>query len=45
VEELARIILLVLGVALLLNVAQRGPRGASEWLAAKFLGRSARGAR
>lgn len=38
-EELARIVLLVLGVALLLNLAQRGPTGVRDWLRAKFLGR------
>jgi hypothetical protein len=40
-EQLARLFLLLLFLAVLINLVARGPRGVSEWMRAKFLGRSA----
>lgn len=41
-EQLARILLALLALTLLLQVIQRGPGGAAQWLKAKFLGDVAR---
>jgi hypothetical protein len=37
-EELARVVLALLALVLLLQLIQRGPGGARDWLRAKFLG-------
>ncbi|MFL5901242.1 MAG: hypothetical protein ACJ75S_08605 [Solirubrobacterales bacterium] len=39
-EELARLLLLLVAVALVINLIKHGPDGAKKWLAAKFLGRN-----
>jgi hypothetical protein len=44
VEELARLFLAFLAVALLIQVVSRGPAGAADWLRAKFLGKTPKGA-
>jgi len=41
VEELARLVLGVLAVALLINLVQGGPKRVRDWIAMKFLGRPA----
>lgn len=40
-EELARVLLLLIAVALVINLIKNGPEGVKAWLAAKFLGRNA----
>jgi hypothetical protein len=40
VEEFARLVLLLVAAALVINLIQHGPEGAKAWLAAKFLGRN-----
>ena len=39
-EELARVLLALLALALVINLARRGPSGPRDWLRAKFLGRA-----
>ena len=39
-EELSRLLLLLVAVALVINLIKHGPDGAKAWLAAKFLGRA-----
>jgi hypothetical protein len=41
VEELARVLLLVLVIAVVLNLVQGGRARAADWFRAKFLGKSA----
>jgi len=41
VEELSRLLLLLMVVALVINLIKHGPDGVKKWLAAKFLGRNA----
>lgn len=38
-EELSRLILLVLAAVLVMQLASGGPQQVRDWLAAKFLGR------
>jgi hypothetical protein len=40
-EELARLFLLLIAVALVINLIKHGPAGVRAWLGAKFLGRKA----
>ncbi len=40
-EELSRLLLLLVAVALVINLIKHGPDGVKKWLAAKFLGRDA----
>lgn len=37
-EELARVLLLLMAAALAINLVQAGPAGAKDWLRAKFIG-------
>lgn len=37
-ESLAQVLLVLFALALLLQLAQRGPGGAAAWMKAKFLG-------
>jgi hypothetical protein len=39
VEELSRLLLLLLATALVINLIKHGPDGVRAWLAAKFLGK------
>lgn len=39
-EELSRLLLLLVAVALVINLIKHGPDGVKAWLAAKFLGRN-----
>jgi hypothetical protein len=40
VEELARLVVLLLVAALVINLIQAGPGGVRRWLRAKMLGRA-----
>jgi hypothetical protein len=40
-EELSRLVLLLIAVALVINLIKHGPAGAKAWLGAKFLGHPA----
>ena len=39
-EELARVVLALLVLALIINLAQHGAAGPKDWLRAKFLGKA-----
>jgi hypothetical protein len=41
VEELARLVIGIIFVALFINLMKRGPDGVKEWWRAKFLGQVA----
>ena len=40
-EELSRLLILLIAVALVINLIKHGPAGVKAWLEAKFLGRNA----
>lgn len=40
-EEFARLLILLVTVALVINLIKNGPEGVKAWLRAKFLGRNA----
>jgi hypothetical protein len=39
-EELARVVLVMLAIALVINLIQHGPGGVRTWLRAKMLGKT-----